>query len=136
MFGKFYKFSIRNNQINLLYSVYSNWIKFCVSIWRFVPPKRVTLRNTLFGLNFPHPSLLVVRSVRVERRDLLMDHRNLNKCKTLRKSDKTNLSLTNRLSLDREYRMQCSAPPSSPPPPPPPPPPHQSHHSLLLIFKV
>ena len=41
-------------------------------------------------MNFPHPNLLVVRREE-RRRDLLMDHRNLNKCKTLRKSDKTNL---------------------------------------------
>ena len=60
--------------------------------------------------------------------DLLMDHRNLNKCKTLRKSDKTNLSLTNRLSLDREYTMQCSGSCTTPSPP------HHQHHITLNTF--
>ena len=96
--------------MNLLYSVYSCEIElYFVSVWRFVPPKRVTLRNTLFGLNFPLQVYWLFGRWESKRRDLLMDHRNLNKCKTRRKSDKTNLSLTNRLSLDREYTMQCSA---------------------------
>ena len=70
MFGKFDKFSIRNNQINLLYSVYSCEIElnFVFQYDDLFHQNESLYELPFLGLNFPHPSLLVVRSVRVEEK--------------------------------------------------------------------